>query len=101
MLHYNASSNKIFLLFSVKLVDYIFSADSVWSNPCVGPLPRIKISFFLLPVFVDELVSIPKITTFLPTPLLTENSPFLSNQELYPKNLYPNAYTYQYEHLSN
>ena len=36
----------IFLLFSVKLIEYIFSALSVCSNPCAGPLPRNKISFF-------------------------------------------------------
>ena len=36
------------------------------SNVCVEPLPRIKISLFLLSVFVDELISTPKIITFPP-----------------------------------
>ena len=36
-------------------MEYIFSADSVSSNTCVEPLPRIKISFFLLSIFLDEL----------------------------------------------
>ena len=47
MLHYNASSNKRFLLFSVKLIKKFFSAVSVVpSNPCVGPLTRIKPRIF-------------------------------------------------------
>ena len=56
-----------FLLFSVKLIEFNFSALSVCSNPCVGPFPKIRISFFLLSVFIYELVSTPKIITFLPT----------------------------------
>ena len=55
-----------FLLSSVKLIEYIFSPDSVRYNPCVGPLPRNKITFFLLSVFVDDFISTPKIITFLP-----------------------------------
>ena len=42
-----------FLLCPMKLIEYVFSADSVCSNLCVRPLPRIKISFFLLSMFVD------------------------------------------------
>ena len=47
-----------------------FSALSLCSNPCIGPLPKIKMFFFLLTIFVDELISIPKIIAFLPVPLL-------------------------------
>ena len=49
-------------------------------NACVGPLPRIKVSFFLLSNFVDELISTPKIITFLPVlPEGCEKHPSLSN----------------------
>ena len=53
-----------FCLTLLKLIEYIFSAVSVCSNPCLGPLPRIKIPFVLLSIFVDELLSTPKIITF-------------------------------------
>ena len=36
-------------------------------NPSVGPLPRIKISFSLLSMCPNELISAPKIIPFLPT----------------------------------
>ena len=39
------------------------------SNPCVGPYPRTNMSFFLLSVCVEELISAPKINTFWPNPL--------------------------------
>ena len=45
----------------------------VSSNICIGPLPRIRISFFLLSACADELISTPKIMTFLPDPLLSDN----------------------------
>ena len=78
-----------FLLFSVKLIGYIFSALSVCSDRCVRPLPRIKISFFLLSIFVDELISTPNIITFLPVPPLGyEKNPCLSNSIPYPECLY-------------
>ena len=36
-------------LFSVKLIEYFFfKVNVVMSNPCVGPSPRIRISFFLV-----------------------------------------------------
>ena len=54
------------------------------SNPCVGPLPRIKMSFFLLSIFVDELISAPKIITFLPISLPIEKDISLSNPIPYP-----------------
>ena len=44
--------------------------SSVCSNPCVGPLPKIKISFFLLSIYVDELISTQRIIIFLPVPPL-------------------------------
>ena len=78
-----------FLLFSVKLIEYIFSALSACSDPCVRPLPRIKIFFFLLSIFVDELISTLKIIIFLPVPPLgCENNPCLSNPIPYPEYLY-------------
>ena len=46
---------------------YIASAvNVVSSNPCVGPSPRIKISFLLLSIFTDQLILVSKIKTFLP-----------------------------------
>ena len=59
-----------FFVFSVKLIECIFSALSICYNPCVGPLPRIKISFFLSSIFVEELISTPKIITFPSVPPL-------------------------------
>ena len=56
------------VLFDIeKLIEYWDSAvNVVSSNPCVGPIPRIKISFPLLSTCTDELKSTPKIMTFLP-----------------------------------
>ena len=48
-------------------MEYSASAVSVViSNSCVCYLPRIKISLFLLLACTDELISTPKIMTFLP-----------------------------------
>ena len=55
----------------------IFFAVSVCSNSCVGHLPRIEISFFLLSICGDEFISTPKTITCLTTPLPTEKIPFL------------------------
>ena len=56
------------------------------SNPCVGPLPKMKISFFLLSIFVEELMSAPKVIIFLPVSLLgCEKNPSLSNPISYPE----------------
>ena len=77
-----------FVFFLVKLIEYIFSALSVYSNPCVGPLPRIKMSFFLLSIFADELISTPKVFTFLPTSLPNEKDISLSNPMPYPEYTY-------------
>ena len=78
-----------FLLSSVKLIQCIFSAHSLCSNPCVVPLPKIKISFLLFSIFVEELISTPKITRFLLSPVPgNEKLPCLSNLIPYPKYLY-------------
>ena len=85
----------IFLLFSVKLIEYNFSALSVCSNPCVGPFLKIKISFFLLSIFIDELISTSKIITFLPNPIPgDEKTPCLSNPILYPEYPYLSMSTF-------
>ena len=43
----NADLNKIFFLVPAKLLEYLASAAIViLSNPCVGPSPRTKVSFF-------------------------------------------------------
>ena len=37
------------IMFALKLIEYIFFAvNECSSNPCVGPSPRIKMSFFIL-----------------------------------------------------
>ena len=46
---------------------YLASAGNVVSsNPGLGPLPRIKMSLFLLSICTDNLISAPKIMTFIP-----------------------------------
>ena len=37
---------EVFIVFSKVNWIHFFSADSVFSNSCVGPLPRIKISCY-------------------------------------------------------
>ena len=93
----------------------------VSTNPCVGPFPRIKIYFSLLSICTDELISTPKIRTFLPTLLSgNENSEWESNpipqqvhmylsRSAYLANLTPpNKQSFQvksefefYDHVSN
>ena len=51
----------------VKLIEYCVSAVNLWFNPCIGSLPRIKISLLSLLIYTDELIWTPKIITFLPT----------------------------------
>ena len=64
----------------VKLIKYIFSAASVCSNPFVGSFQRIKVYFFLLSTWAEELISTPKIITFwLNPPLRNEKLELLSN----------------------
>ena len=54
---------------SVKLIEYLTSAvNAVSSNPYVGSSLRTKIFLFLLSTYTDELISAPKILTFLPQP---------------------------------
>ena len=49
-------------------------------NPCADPKPRIEISFFLLSICTNELLSTPTIATLLPTlPSGHENSERESN----------------------
>ena len=62
---------KTIFLCSAKLIGYFFSAVSVVpSKTCIGPLPRIKISFPLSSSCTEVLISASKIITFLPIPLL-------------------------------
>ena len=73
-----------------KFIACSFSAVSVVSSkPCVGPLPRIRISFYLLPIYADELISAPNIITFLlnPLPLDNEKLPCTSNPMPYSEYL--------------
>ena len=79
--------NPNLLLCLVRLIEYKFSAASLRSNPCVRPLPRIKMPFFLLSICEDEIMSTPKIITFLPTSSSIEKNPFLSNPIPYPEYL--------------
>ena len=55
-------------------MDYAaFAVNVASSNPCVRPLLRIKISFFLLSACAEELLSAPNIITFLPSQLQSDN----------------------------
>ena len=47
--------NQNFIPGHTKLIENCVSATNVWFNPCVIPLPRIKISFPLLSICTDEL----------------------------------------------
>ena len=79
---------ELFLMLCKKY-EYIFPALSICSNPCVGPSPKIKISFFLFSIFVEGLISTPKNITFLPNPISgDEKLPCLSNPTPYPQYLY-------------
>ena len=70
-------------------MECIFSALSVCCNPCVGPLPKIEIYFFLLSIFVDELISTPKTISCCSNPIPgDEKLPCLSNPIPYPEYLY-------------
>ena len=66
-----------FVFCSVELIECNFSTSSVCSNSCLGPLQRIKISFFLLSICEDELISTANIITFLPTLSPIEKNSFL------------------------
>ena len=62
------AQTKLFILLC-KINRIHFGAVSVCSNPCVGPIPKIKTSFFLLSACTEELISTQKIMTFLPNPI--------------------------------
>ena len=70
---------KVFVIFSKSNWIHLFYRQCI-SNPCVETLPRIKISFLLLSIFVDELKSTATIINFLQVPPLGyEKNPFLLN----------------------
>ena len=54
----------MFFFVTVKLIEYIFSAVKVCSNPCVGPIPNTNMSFFSLSLCAEKLIFTPKINTF-------------------------------------
>ena len=69
------TNEKLLLQLQCRLTNVVVS-----SYPCIGPKPRIKISFFLLSICTDELVSTQKIMTFVHTlPSGNENSKGKSN----------------------
>ena len=72
------------------MIGYLASAVNVVSfNPCFGPSPKIKIFLFLLSICAIELMSAPKIMTFLPLlPSVNENSERESNTMPYLLYLY-------------
>ena len=59
--HYNEEFKQNRFCNLEKLIEYSASAVIF-----VGPLPRTEISFLLLSIWTDELLSTPKITTLLP-----------------------------------
>ena len=70
------------------------NSNKVCSNLCVGPLPRTKIYFFLFSIFVDEVISTPKIITFPLVPSLgCEKNLRLSNPIPYPELTAPTKLT--------
>ena len=49
-------------------------------NPCVGPSPKVNMSFPLLSICIEEFISAAKIITFCPNPQPgNEKLPLLSN----------------------
>ena len=64
-------------------------------NPCVGPFPKIKMSFPLLSIRTDELISTPKIIALLPKlPSGCVKTPLPSNPIQYPEYLYLSTSTF-------
>ena len=41
-------------------IEIFFCSQCQCSNPCIGPLPKIKTSFFLLSISADELFFLSK-----------------------------------------
>ena len=65
--HYNEEFKQNRFCNLEKLIEYSASAVIfVSSNLCVEPLARTEITFLLLSIWTDELLSTPKITTLLP-----------------------------------
>ena len=63
-----------------KLIEYSASVfNVVLSNPYVGPLPRIKITFFSLSICTDDLISTPKIMAFAQPKFGSEKNERISN----------------------
>ena len=74
------------------------AVNAISFNPCVGLSPRIKISLPLLSICIDEIISTPKIITFLPT-LTSGNENYVRvsysiPQLLIPYTIYITTYTY-------
>ena len=70
-------------------MEYIFSAVNVCSSPCVGRFPRINMSFFLLSIWAEELISTPKTNTPWPNPASrNEKVDLLSNPIPWPEYPY-------------
>ena len=63
--------NKFSFFDLVILAEYLISVVIlVSSDSSIGPSPRTRISFLILSGWLDELLSAPKITTFLPHSLI-------------------------------
>ena len=74
------------------MVEYSASTvNVVSSNPRVGSLPRVNISFFQLSACTEELLSTPNIMIVLQSPL-----PFVNEKNPSTSNLTPNP---EYEYL--
>ena len=71
-------------------MNFNFCSQCSMSNPCAGPLPKIKIPFFLLSTCTDGLISAPDLIMFLPSPLSSNNKklPHTLNPIPYSEYLY-------------
>ena len=94
LLYYNASLKTSFFLFSVKLIKYIFSAVSVWSNTYVEPSPRIKIFFFHYQYLEMNSYLLQRLLHFYQLHRLLKKIFFYQIQ-----CHIQNIYTYQYQHF--
>ena len=64
LLHCNVSSNRISFFVNSVINQIHFSRVKVWSNLCVGLFPRTNMSFYLLSMLVEKLISTPKTNIF-------------------------------------
>ena len=87
---------KFYIFCLVKLIEFDFSAASVCSNPCVGPLSKIEKSFSLLSISEDELTSTPEFITFLQTSSPIERKPYPEKKKT--KRI-QNIFTDQYQYV--